>query len=313
MKILAYADGKETSLPALQFAAALAARLSAQLSVITTRSGTPATEDPPPVGETISIDGDKDLTPGIQALVHAMQHLVSQGFALDQTDIEIHEAHHGYLFVGQSSAGDPINFYESFGHFVEVLNFHTAEHGCDLFVIASPRRRSLPRLMLGDPARKLALDLDASLLVVRGGTIDSQVLICADGSPAARRIFPLLRHIMKALGGEISMLWVEKPDQDKTAVAEARDCLANAWEWLKNCGKPGNFLHKKGDNPREVILETAGDDSLVVMGASLRHDVYRRMMGSMTMQVLTRTDSSFLLVKLPPEADEDFLRDPFTC
>lgn len=313
MKILAYTDGKENSLAALRFAAALSVRLTAQLAVITTRSGTPATEEPPPMAEPIALGEGVDLTPGIQALVDALKVLASEGFALDQSRIEIHEARHGYLFVGQTIAGDPINFYECFGHFVETLNLQVAEHGYDLLVISPPRRGSLPKLMMGDPARKLALDLETSLLVVRGGGIDNRVMICADGSAASRRVFPLLRRLIPALKGEMALIWVEKPDLDQKAAADARDLMAHAREWLDNCGKGGEILHKKGASPRDVILEEAGEDAVIVMGASLRHDVYRRMMGSMTMQVLTRTGSSFLLVKEPPEADEEYLRDPFSC
>jgi nucleotide-binding universal stress UspA family protein len=62
-----------------------------------------------------------------------------------------------------------------------------------------------------------------------------------------------------------------------------------------------------------LIIETAGSDSIVVMGASLRHDVYRRMMGSISMEVLARSDSSVLVVKLPPEADSEYFKEPFTC
>jgi nucleotide-binding universal stress UspA family protein len=40
---------------------------------------------------------------------------------------------------------------------------------------------------------------------------------------------------------------------------------------------------------------------VIVMGASLRHDVMRRMLGSLPMQVLDLTESSLLLAKLPPE------------
>jgi hypothetical protein len=49
------------------------------------------------------------------------------------------------------------------------------------------------------------------------------------------------------------------------------------------------------------------------MGASLRHDVYKRMMGSFPIQILSRTESSMILVKLPPDADTDFFKDPFAC
>ena len=62
-----------------------------------------------------------------------------------------------------------------------------------------------------------------------------------------------------------------------------------------------------------MIVETAGRETVIVLGASLRHDVYRRMLGSLPMQILTQTNASVLLVKLPPEADSDFFKDPFSC
>ncbi|MEN8692770.1 MAG: universal stress protein, partial [Desulfobacterales bacterium] len=77
--------------------------------------------------------------------------------------------------------------------------------------------------------------------------------------------------------------------------------------------KNGRLHLLEGDNPAELIIKVAGDSAIIVMGASLRHDVYRRMLGSLPMQVLSQTESSVLLVKLPPEADSDFFKDPFTC
>jgi len=50
-----------------------------------------------------------------------------------------------------------------------------------------------------------------------------------------------------------------------------------------------------------------------MMGGSLRHDVYRRMLGSLPMRILERTPSSVLIVKRFSEDDLDFMKDPFTC
>jgi hypothetical protein len=40
-----------------------------------------------------------------------------------------------------------------------------------------------------------------------------------------------------------------------------------------------------------------------MMGASLRHDVYRQTRGSLPMRLLSCASASILLVKAPPEAD----------
>jgi nucleotide-binding universal stress UspA family protein len=106
---------------------------------------------------------------------------------------------------------------------------------------------------------------------------------------------------------------VRKPDDGAEETQAATECLQHARNWLENCDKNGRLHLLEGDNPAELIIEAAGGSAVIVMGASLRHDVYRRMLGSLSMQVLSQTESSVLLVKLPPEADSDFFKDPFTC
>ena len=65
-----------------------------------------------------------------------------------------------------------------------------------------------------------------------------------------------------------------------------------------------------GDRPAEVIAATAGDDAVIFLGASLRHDVYRRLLGSLSIQTLSRTKSSVLVVKALPEGDLNYFVDP---
>lgn len=69
----------------------------------------------------------------------------------------------------------------------------------------------------------------------------------------------------------------------------------------------------EGERPEELILEEAGDESVIVMGASLRHDVHHRVRGSLPLQVLAKTESSVLLAKLPSEVDTDFFEALDTC
>ena len=69
-------------------------------------------------------------------------------------------------------------------------------------------------------------------------------------------------------------------------------------------------MHRlKGDRPEEVIVAAAGDDAVIFLGASLRHDVYRRLLGSLPIQILARTKSSVLVVKALPEGDLDDFAD----
>lgn len=96
--------------------------------------------------------------------------------------------------------------------------------------------------------------------------------------------------------------------------AEDNACrMEHATIWLENCDKNGVVYRIEGVDPAKLIVETAGRETVIVLGASLRHDVYRRMLVSPPMQILTQTNASVLLIKLPPEADSDFFKDPFSC
>lgn len=313
LKLLVYTDGESAAAGALHFAAELKKRLSAEMAVITVRTGTLATEEPPPVGVDFPLENRKTLPHGLQILVQAADDLAAEGLFEPQTHITIRDVPSGHLFVCKTVSGERIPFYECFGHFIEALNREVDAQGYNLLIISPPRRSSLRRLITGDTTRKLALDLHSSILIVRGGGPDSRFMICADGSPSARRQFPLLRNILPAIREPVDLIWVKKPNSDEEASQAAAECLQHARNWLENCDKTGYMHQLEGEDPAGLIVEAAGCQSVIVMGASLRHDVYRRMLGSLPMQVLAQTDSSVLLVKLPPEADSDFFKDPFTC
>ena len=93
--------------------------------------------------------------------------------------------------------------------------------------------------------------------------------------------------------------------------------IENGTLWnVKEKGKIAHLeslIEKEATEAAAAICAEAGKDSVILMGASLRHDVYRRMRGSLPMQILDETQSSVLLVKLPAEAGNDFLKTPFTC
>jgi nucleotide-binding universal stress UspA family protein len=313
LKILVYTDGKPVAASALRFAAGLATRLSAEMAVGTVRPGTYAAEEPPPLGVEFPFSRQRELPVGIQILVQAAELLTAEGFLRRQANLTIRDVPNGHIFVGTTPSGERVPFYELFGSFIDALNHEVAERHYNLLVIAAPRRGAFDRFALGDPTRKLALDLHSSILVVRGGHLDSRLLVCTDGSPSARRQFPMLRDLLPALNQPIELVCVRKSSASEDDVHRAEECLQHAQSWLENCGKTGVVHKLKGDRPLELILETAGNDSVIMMGASLRHDLYRRTRGSLCMQVLAQTESSVLLVNLPPEADTDFFKDPFTC
>ena len=311
MKLLAYTDGKPESIRALHFAAALKTRLGAELAVITVRSGTHATETPPPLGVDIPPADSHVLPQGLQILMKAVAALCEWGLLATPPAVRIHDMPHGHMFPCETRSGERVLFYECFGHFIEALNREIDTNGYNLMIISPPRRTGLRRFLAPDITRRLALDLHTSFLVARGGGPDSRYLLCADGSASSRRQFPLVKQILPAVRGGVDVLWVKNPAAEAHHIREAEESLEHAARWLESCEKLGALHRKEGDSIADLIIDAAGSDSVVVMGASLRHDVYRRVIGSIPIDVLSRSDSSVLLVKLPPEGDSEYFKDPF--
>ncbi len=311
--ILVYADGSSQSDKVLDFAIALQQRLEANLTFINIRREASTLEEPPPIGRPIPVEIEDKMPTGIKILINTAQKLVQKGVLEPSSEVQIRETPNGYLFIGKTPAGNKIPFYACFGHFIEILNHMIEQSHYKLFIISMPPPNRLKRLLAQSVTRKLALDLHTSLLVVRGGGPDSRYLICADGSPSARRQFPLLKYLLPAITGPIEIAWYKDENAEPSTVKAAEHCLDLASGWLDSEGKEVTVHRLTGQNRLDTILKAAGGNSVICLGASLRHDVYRRMKGSLPIQILTLTTSSVLLAKLPPEADEEMFKKPFTC
>ena len=311
MKLLIYSNASPSSVKALHFAAQLARKLDADLAVITVRSGTDATEPPPPFGQDVDLADRQHLPPGLLILAHALDVLCDEGLFVRQDigAVRIRELPNGHLFVCQSATGKRVPFYVCFGPMIETLNSEIDQHHYDLLVSAPPQRGRLRKMVLGDTTRKLVLDLHTSVLIVRGGGADSRFVVCADGSAASRRQSAMLKQFLPAIGPPVELVWVRTPDDDETAVGIAEHCLERAQQWMVDGGKEFKIHRLKGERPAEMIVTVAGDDAIIFLGASLRHDIYRRLMGSLAIQILARTASSVLVVKGLPEDNPESAAD----
>jgi nucleotide-binding universal stress UspA family protein len=313
LKIVAVIDGKPGSNLALHRAAEISRRLAAELTVITVRAGTHATETPPPLGRDISLHDHEHLPEGIQILLRAADQLHASGLLAPFKTVRLRDLPHGHVFFAQRADGEPIAFSEHFGNLIDTLNHELAENKYDLVVLASPRRSVIGRWAALNVPRKLALDLHGSFLIVRGGTPDSRYVVCADGSPSSRRIFPFLKMMLPAIRGPVDLVCAQKPAPTPQETAQAEHCLNLARNWLTGCGKTVRVLQPRGPKPHQLILDAAGSDAVIVMGESHLHDVRRRTLGTLPLKVLPRTDASFLLVKQPTEPDPEMFEESFTC
>ncbi|UCG11078.1 MAG: universal stress protein [Deltaproteobacteria bacterium] len=309
LKILIYTDGSPAAAAALRFGAILAERLGTEIVVITVCPGSCLIDEPPLLGEDIPQVEWNCLPTEIHILTHAMGLLTELGFLVSQPSINILEVESGYLFFASAPSGGQVPFYVRYGDLIEVLNHEMAGDWRSLVVIALPRIGPLKRFVGGDIGRRLVLNLNSSVLVVRGGDIDSRFLICVDGSPSAYRGLPILKQLLPAVRTPVDLIWVQVPWASEEEVRAGDECVRQARTWLDSCAKPGGLFELAGPSPLDMILQEARDQSVIVMGASLRHDLSRRLRGSLPLEVSAWTDSSVLVVKFPPAVDTDFFKE----
>lgn len=313
LRLLIYSDGGPDSIRALRFGAGLARRTNADMAILTVRSGTHAIEPHPPFGEALDFSEHRQLPAGLQVMARALDVLGQEGL-LDRRDpVELRELSRGYMFACQAVNGKRIPFYVHFGYMIDVLNREIDRHHYDLLIVSPPRRSSLRKWVMGDTTRKLMLDVHTSLLFVRGGHPQSRFMVCADGSPAAKRQFPMIRRILPAISPPLQLICIQTPDSDTASVREADHCLEQAGQWLTACGKQVEVVRLQGEQPARTITAMAGEDAVIVVADSLRHDLYRRLVGSMATRILALADASVLVVKGLPEGDPDVLEDQKVC
>lgn len=313
MKLLVYVDPHPSCVQALEFAGELMRDLHAELSLITIRSGTLATDPLPCFGQDVDLTDRSPLPSGIQLLANALDVLTQRGVVRPQQRVRIRELPNGHLFVCQTPWNHRVPCYVCFGHSIEILNHEIDRHGYDLLLVAPPKQGRLQQMLSGNTLRRLVLDAHTSVLIVRGRLTGSRFVVCVDGSTSARRVFPVLKALLPMASRPLDLVWVRTPDSDEASVDTAHHCLDRAGQWLARCGKPFNIHRLLGKHPAQPISELAGEQAVIFVGASLHHDVYRRFVGSLPTQLLGRTGASLLVGKGLPEADPDFLEDVQIC
>lgn len=306
MRIIIYYDESELSLAALRTGARLAERLGQPFTVVTARPGTVPIEQQPSYGEDLKRDSWETLPPGLSLLSQALVEIENMGFVEPQDKITPQEEPTGErLFFVQTLAGHSLRFTVHFDDPFDAIESEIYAQGENhtLLVIADPGKKGIHRMFTSNLAHRACLDLMTSVLAVKGEHLDETVFLCADGSSSARRAYPVLNWMLPALPGRFKVIGVTLTHAEEVLKETCEECAKRARAWLAGEDKETDLLVREGEDPAQTIIDEAGDGAIIVVGASMRSDLSKRLLGGVSMSVLENSNATVLLAKALPDEE----------
>mgnify|MGYP001332726533 CR=1 FL=1 len=192
--LLAAVDGSEMSLKALNRAIDLAARLGADLDVVSVAEDMP----PPYVTDRTEVNAERSAGEQYYGEIHAQAKMEAM--------------RKGVQLVAAIVTG----------HEVQALVEYVRHLSADLLVLGARGHSGVWQAFLGSTADKLVAHTPTSVLVVRpedSGRSFREILVGLDGSPLGERAFAAALDLCRALGGTLRAISVieDSPTQNKTA------------------------------------------------------------------------------------------------
>jgi nucleotide-binding universal stress UspA family protein len=305
MKITIYHDDSELSLAALRTGASLAARVGQPFTIVTARPGTAPIEQQPEYGEEVERASWEALPPGLNLLSQALQEIEALGLIEPVDKITPQEEPSGErFFYVQTIAGLSVRFTLRFGDPFDAIQseiYTQNENNYSLLVIADPGKKGIHRMFTSNLAHRACLDLMTSVLAVKGEHLDDSVFLCADGSSSARRAYPVLNWMLPALPGPFKVIGITLVQADEVLKETCEECAKRARAWLASEDKETEVLIREGEEPAQIIMDEAGDEAIIVVGASMRSDLSKRLLGGVSMSILENSKATVLLAKALPD------------
>ena len=157
----------------------------------------------------------------------------------------------------------------------------------DVTIIGGSRKRNM--------AHDLIQYIDSSIFVAKkfDPKKDYRVLLAVDDSPGTKKAVKFGVRVAQAFNIPLDLLTISKKDNFgegyMQAAARAAKLMRRSGIEAKNVFKVGNLV--------KTIVEEAGNDHIIIMGASTRSPITKFFKGSKPLNVMESCDCPILIVK----------------
>jgi len=294
MKILIAVSSKEYSGPTLDVGMNIARALKASTTIVD-------------VGQKISEFSSKDVSlanelmeswdldrPGVDVLEWAYTYLAENKFIESQTieagfpkTLLVESGSNRAEVYLKGSVVENLNLILRNGDIIEELRDEVQTYNYDVTIIGGSGKRSM--------AHDLIQYIDSSIFIVNNFNVkqDYRILLAVDNSPGTAKAVKYGIRVAQAFGIDVDLVTISK---DEYFGEGYKNASARAEKLMRRSGVAAETLFKVGE-PVKTIVEIAGNNHIIIMGASSQSPIAKFFMGSKPLNVIEACNCSVLIVK----------------
>jgi len=231
--------------------------------------------------------------PGVEVLQWAYQELLRHGCLDVPQDVEVFSAEDlayeqgHFKVVVPCRKGRKVTLLLREGEILHELQRECRHGEYTLTIIGGSQKRQL--------APELVYFLPTSVFVIQNFDPRKRyrLLLCVDDSPHTPKAVQFGALIAAHQGYEVDLLTVSKTGEFRQGYRRA---AANAHRLLERKGIPHRQFFETGE-PVEVFLRMAGQDHILVMGASTQNPLMKIFKSSRPLEVVKRSQGPVLVVR----------------
>ena len=294
MKILIAVSSKEYSGPTLDVGMNIARALKASTTIVD-------------VGQKISEFSSKDVSlanelmeswdldrPGVDVLEWAYTYLAENKFIEAQTieagfpkNLLVESGSNRAEVYLKGSVVENLNLILRNGDIIEELRDEVQTYNYDVAIIGGSGKRSM--------AHDLIQYIDSSIFIVNNFNLkqDYRILLAVDDSSGTAKAVKYGVRVAQAFGIDVDLVTISR---DNHFGEGYKNASARAAKLMRRSGVAAETLFKVGE-PVNTIVEIAGNNHIIIMGASTQSPIAKFFMGSKPLNVIEACNCPVLIVK----------------
>ena len=173
------------------------------------------------------------------------------------------------------------------GDIIKELRDEVDAYEYDLTIIGGSGKRSMSHDMIQY--------INSSIFIVNNFNkdIDYRILLAVDDSPGTSKAVKYGVRVAQAFNIKVEIITISKDENFSEGYKRAS---SNAAKMMRRCGLEAEVNFEIGQ-PVETIIERAGNNHIVIMGASTQSPLTKFFIGSKPLEVMQNSDCPILIVK----------------